>query len=111
MGEVPLLTEYHDRVAAGYGRLDVVLDQRVRQAAVEVGDLVVLAIVDADRMIAADPLAPAMQPQAPVKRALIGRQGGVAHEEEMGLIASLGQRPRQLLYPHPEAARLRVLIR
>src|SRR6202011_3696053 len=110
MGQVPFLTEHDHRVPARYRRLDVILDGRVRQAAIEVRDLVVLTVVHADRVIAADPLTPAMQPQASVERALIRRQLGVADKEEVRLKATLGQRPRQLFDPNPEAARLRIFV-
>ena len=51
-----------------------------------------------------------MQPQPSVEGALIGWQIRVADEEEVCLEAPLGERPRQLLDSHAEAAGLRVLI-
>src|SRR5207245_6700691 len=74
-------------------------------------NLVILAVVDADRVIAADPLTPAMQPQTAIECALIGGELRIADKEEVRLEATLRQRPRQLFDPNAEAARLRVLVR
>src|SRR5207248_11759946 len=76
----------------------------------EVRDFVIFAVVNADRVIAADPLTPAMQPQPAVERALVGGKLRVADEEEARLEASLGQRPRQFFYANAQPARLRVLV-
>src|SRR5205823_13876938 len=105
-----LLAKHDHRLAALDRRPDVVLDQRVRKAAVEVRDFVILAVVDADRMMAADPLTPAMEPQAAVERALIGGKLRVADEEEVRLEAALGQRPREFFDANAQSARLRVLV-
>src|SRR5207253_4858779 len=110
VGDMPLLTEHDDGVAAGDRRLDVIRNQRIRKAAVEVRHLVVLAVVDPHRVIPADPLAPAMDEEPPVQRAFIRRQAGVAHEEQVGLIAALGEGAGEFLHPHPQPAGLGVDI-
>src|SRR5438309_6040642 len=109
--DVPLLAQHHHRVAAVDGRPDEVLDQRVRQAAVEIRHLVVFAVVDPDRVVAADPLAPAVQPELAVERALVRREGGITNEEQVRLEATLGQRPRQLFDADSEPTSLRVDVR
>ena len=108
VGDMPLLTQDHDGVAAGDRRLDEVGDQGVREAAVEVRNLVVLAVVDSHRVVTADPLAPSMEGEPPVRHRFIRREVGIAHEEQVGLIAALGQGPGEFLHPHPQPAGLGV---
>src|SRR2546423_1633283 len=111
MRDVPLLAQHHHRIAALDGGPDEVFDQRVGQAAVEIRHLVVLAVVDANRVEAADPLTPAMQPELAVECALVRREGGIPNEEQVRLEATLGQRPRQLFDADPEPTSLRVDVR
>ena len=62
VSDVPFLAQDDHCVSPRDRRLDEVFDHGVGKAAVEVRHLVVLAVVDAHRMVAADPLTPAMQP-------------------------------------------------
>ena len=108
VGDMPLFTENDDGVAARDRRLDEIVDQRIRKAAIEVRHLVVLAVVDPHRVIAADPLAPAMDEEPLVQHGFIRREGGIAHKKQVCLIAALGQRTGELLHPDPQPAGLGV---
>ena len=62
-------------------RKQKVLEQIWRQGCGVIGSLAFLTVVDPDRMILADPLAPAMEVHSSAN--LVAGQVGIAHKPEM----------------------------
>jgi len=86
-------------------RLEV-LDESRRQRRAVVGALRLLVLVDAERVVAADPLAPAVELDA--VDALASRRLRIAHEPDVHVEPLRGQRARQALDARRETARPRV---
>ena len=111
MRDMPLFTEDHHGLAPLDRRPDVFRQEGVGKALIDVGYLVVLAVVDTHGVISADPLAPAMQPEPAIERTFVRREGRITDKEQVGVEAALRQRPRQFLDANAEPAGLRVDIR
>jgi hypothetical protein len=98
-GSLPLLGHHRDQAPAVDRRADHRLDEVGGEGALELGDLRLLALVDAHRMVTADGLAPAQQPH-PVTL-LVGGQLGIADEGERGEAAARENSRRRT--PRPPA--------
>ena len=102
-GGMPLLGEDNGELARTQGRPNHCVYQERGQRGVKVAALLVLAGVNATRVMSADPLSPAMPAQQAV---VIGRLGwgvGGAYEEKVCFVTALGQCIGEMSDPHTQA--------